>query len=194
VDGRTDSSLVSANQDGTFNIGSYDHENAYLTQVMAPQPDASGWSKFLGTACSGGTSCQVASSGPQSLSELRDQLSPTGGSVYGMLQWAVQQTNGVSFSENQSFGMDSGWCGHGGSGIPGASSGWACMAHDYNYSLSGNTWPGHNADADQAWPGGPQLQKINQQLCTHTSNILIQSFFSQGYNSTLGIGSTWGCQ
>ena len=194
VEGTTDASLISANKDGTFNVGSYDDKNAYFTQVMSPQQSASGWAKFWGTACSGGTSCQVATSAPQSLDDLKQQLSPTGGTVYGMLQWAVQQTNGVPFSENQSFGMDSAWCGHGGSGVPGASSGWACMAHDYNYLLSGNTWPGHNADPNQSWSGGPQLQRINQQLCTHTSNILIQTFFSQGYNQTFGVGSTWGCQ
>ncbi len=68
------------------------------------------------------------------------------------------------------------------------------MAHDYNYLLSGNIWPGHNIDPSRSWPGGPQLQQINQQLCTHTYNILIQTFFAQGYNSTLGVGSDWGCQ
>jgi len=194
VTGSTDSSLVARNSDGTFNIASTQNGNAYFTQVMVPNPSASAISNFFGFSCSGGTSCQVGSSAPQSISDLQQQLGPTGGSVYAMLQWAVKQSNGVPVLENQSFGMDSGWCGHGGSGVPGASSGWACMAHDYNYLLSGNTWPGHNADPNQNWPGGPQLQQINQQLCTHTSNILIQSFFSQGYNSTFGIGSTWGCR
>jgi len=193
VDGNTDPSLVSANKDGTFNIASTGNGNAYFTQVMAPS-NAGAISNFFGFSCSGGTSCQVATSAPQSLADLQEQLGPTGGDVYGMLQWAVKQTNGVPFSENQSFGMDSAWCGHGGAGVPGASSGWSCMAHDYNYLRSGNTWPGHNADPNQSWPGGPQLQRINQQLCTHTSNILIQTFFSQGYNSTFGVGSTWGCQ
>ena len=194
VTGTTDASLIAQNKDGTFNIASTENGNAYFTQVMVPNPSASAISNFFGFSCSGGTSCQVGTSAPQSLADLREQLGPTGGDVYGMLQWAVKQTNGVPFLENQSFGMDSAWCGHGGAGVPGASSGWACMAHDYNYKLSGNTWPGHNADPDQSWSGGPQLQRINQQLCTHTSNILIQTFFSQGYNSTLGVGSTWGCQ
>lgn len=194
VTGTTDDSLIARNNDGTFNIASTENGNAYFTQVMVPNASASSISNFFGFSCSGGTSCRVGSSAPQSISDLQRQLGPTGGSVYGMLQWAVKQSNGVPVLENQSFGIDSGWFGHGGSGVPGASSGWACMAHDYNYLLSGNTWPGHNADPNQNWPGGPQLQRINQQLCTHTSNILIQSFFSQGYNSTLGIGSTWGCQ
>lgn len=193
VTGYTDSRYIAQAANGNWNIGSYDKDNVYFTQVMMPDPSASGISNFFGFSCSGGSSCQIGSSSANRL-DLQGQLSPTGGNVFAMLQWAVTQTNGVPFLHNQSYGLDSAWCGPGGAGVPGANSGWACMAHDYNYFLSGNTWPGHNADPDQSWPGGPQLQRINQQLCTHTSNILIQEFFSQGYISALGVGSSWGCQ
>jgi RHS repeat-associated protein len=192
VTGYTDSSYIAQASNGNWNIGSYDKDNVYFTQVMTPDQSASGVSNFFGFSCSGGSSCQVGSASADRL-DLQEQLSPTGGSVFAMLQWAVKQTNGVPFGQDQTFGNGSGWCGKGGSGVP-IASGWACMAHDYNYELSGNSWPGHNADPTQSWQGGPQLQRINQQLCTHSSNILIQEFFSQGYNSTLGIGSTWGCQ
>ncbi len=179
VDGNTDSSLVSANKDGTFNIASTGNGNVYFTQVMAPS-NSGAISNFFGFSCSGGTSCQIGS-GSASISDLQQQLSPTGGNVYGMLQWAVGQTWKVPFVQDQLIG-GTGWCGAGGTGVP-TGSGWDCMAHDYNYYLSGNTWPGGNNDPTHSYPGGPLLKKINQQLCNHTSNYLVGQFFAQGWTS-----------
>jgi len=101
VEGNTDASLVAANKDGTFNIGSFQDGTAYFTQVMSPEPGASGWSKFWGTACSGGTACQLGS-GSASISDMQDELSPTHGNIYSMMQWAVKQAGPSWFSGSES--------------------------------------------------------------------------------------------
>ena len=162
---------------------------------MSPEPGASGWSKFWGTACSGGTACQLGS-GSASISDMQGELSPTHGNIYSMMQWAVKQQWKIPFGQDQAIGP-TGWCGAGGTGVP-TGSGWDCMAHDYNYFLSGNTWPGGNRDPNHTYPGGPLLKQINQKLCNHTTDYLVGQFCAQGWTSVpgtnLGYGSDWGCE
>jgi RHS repeat-associated protein len=176
---------------GTWTAASYDKNNAYIYSGMSPGGPGSGNdSTNYMPACQG--NCLSGSSAP--ISSLIGQLQG-GGTLYGMLQFAVSQplSAGVNGFQATSISANygntttgSGWCGSGGSGPPGNSNGWSCLAHDYGYFVTGNAYPGGNYNPN--YSGGPQLQKINQTLCNNVSGFggfEIKAFFT---------ATVWGCR
>jgi hypothetical protein len=153
---------------------------------MSPEPGASGWSKFWGTACSGGTACQFGS-GSASISDMQDELSPTHGNIYSMMQWAVKQAGPSWFSGSESK-------------LPPNLEPvrLRCKQYGEHIVMTESSWPGGNRDPNHTYPGGPLLKQINQKLCNHTTDYLVGQFFAQGWTSVpgtnLGYGSDWGCE
>jgi RHS repeat-associated protein len=174
---------------GTWAAGSYDSKNAYLYTGSSPGGPVGDNSRV--DSCQG--NCLSGSSA--SISSLMGQLQ-AGGTLMGLLQYEVSQPMSASVSASQSWiaetipstgrGIASGSCGSGGYGAPGNANGWSCMVHDYEYSITGNAWPGGNYNPN--YSGGPQLQKINQTLCNNVSGfggLEIKGFFT---------ATVWGCR
>jgi RHS repeat-associated protein len=191
VEGTTSASLNNYDAaSGTWMAASYDGSNAYIYSGVAPGGPVGDNSQV--DSCQG--NCLSGNSAP--ISSLMGQLQ-YGGTLVGLLQYAVSQPMSAGVSASQSWiaesvtsdggrGVASGYCGHGGAGVPGNSNGWGCLAHDYEYSITGNAWPGGNYNPN--YPGGPQLQKINQTLCNNVSGfggLEIKAFFT---------ASVWGCR
>jgi len=181
---------------GTWTGFSLDSSNAYLYSGQAPGGPGSGTpsgdpnlDSYI-PACQG--NCLAGGSAP--ISNLTGQLQ-FGGTLVGLLQFAISQPLSAGVQTSQEWiaesigstrGIASGWCGSGGAGVPGNSNGWSCMIHDYEYSITGNAYPGGNYNPN--YSNGPQLQKINQTLCNNVSGfggLEIKAFFT---------ATVWGCR
>jgi RHS repeat-associated protein len=179
VNGTTSTALGSYNsKTDTWNIGSYDSENGiptvYWTQASAPG------SQMNGSGCSG--NCDTAN-GYSSTGFAFFSNQMVSGNWYDALHWAVGQTSPVPAVQRSAISDPEGqhWCGKGGAGVPSGQDDWSCMAHDYNYMMTGNSYPGDNL---KPFSGNKQLQKINQTLCDNVTSSNIKAFFT--YTSFAG--------
>ncbi len=181
VNGTTYSNLASYNsKSDTWNIASYGNEGGtptvYWSQAYAPGPGGGGTdSNGNPLPCSG--NCDTAN-GYSSTGYAFFGSQIANGNWYDALHWAVGQNWQIpawqKFIINDPEGRN--WCGAGGTGTPSGNDDWACMAHDYNYMSTGNTWPGNNYNPFSK--SGQQLQNINQTLCNNVSSSNIQGFFT----------------
>jgi RHS repeat-associated protein len=178
-----------------FTIGSVYNGNVGMTGATAPHGSGF-WATAFGCTgnCTGSTSYI-------DFWTLQGQLAPTGTSVTDLLVWATNQTSIPSWNPNIAWSGGQGlgsmgatswyvqwatrskWSGPGGYGTPRDDADWSFIAHDFQYAMTHNTYPGINVDPLHMAPGGPQLQKINQQLCDHSA--VGNAFFSNF--------SDWGC-
>ncbi len=182
VNGTTYSDLASYNRKSdTWNIASWGNEGGtptvYWTTAYAPGPGGGGTDQNGSSIpCSG--NCDTANGysytgfgffGPQIAN----------GNWYDALHWAVGQTNQVNKFQKWIINDPNGrnWCGAGGTGATSGGDDWSCMAPDYGYYTTGNTWPGFNL---VPFSGNKQLQDINQTLCNNVSSSNIKNFFTYG--------------
>lgn len=181
VNGTTYSNLASYNsKSDTWNIASWGNEggtpSVYFTQAYAPGPGGGGTDQNGNSvSCSG--NCDTAN-GYSSTGYAFFGGQIANGNWYDALHWAVAQTTPVSSFQKWIIGDPNGrnWCGAGGTGTPSGNDDWACMAHDYNYMSTGNTWPGNNYNPFSK--SGQQLQDINQTLCNNVSSSNVKGFFT----------------
>jgi RHS repeat-associated protein len=168
VDGHTEASWVGYDStNDEFHIGSISNGNVLETQATAPHGSGF-WANVFG--CTGNCTTGQSSIG---LGELQSQLQPTGASVTDLLGWLARQTSipspGSMGNMPVQFQLVSSFCGPGGYGVPNGSSDWGCVAHDFQYAITGNTYPN---PTDPNYKGGPQLKNINQTLCDHTGGAI----------------------
>jgi RHS repeat-associated protein len=199
VDGYTDKDMMGFDStSGQYNIMSvYGPDSA----PMMEDTEATGQGGAVYSFAPDGTVVQICSGscilGQSSISmqQVTDELSPTGGGIQmsAFWNWLMSQTSiptpGSMGAMNPVFQLTTGtnYCGPGGFGAPTNGSDWACAIHDFQYSITGNTFPNNQS---ASYPGGPQLQRINQQLCNNTTGAVrfyVQSVFGSGVD-------TWGCQ
>ena len=177
VNGTTTKDLASYNpSNDTWQIASYDTNQQ---QLYWSESHASG-AQSDGTLCAG--NCSTAN-GYSSISYAFFGNQIANGNWYDALHWAAGQTTPVSSFEKWLIGDPEGrnWCGAGGTGVPSGGDDWSCMAHDYGYMRTGNTWPGDNL---VPFSGNKQLQDINQTLCNNVSSSNVKNFFT--YTSSAG--------
>ena len=184
VEGNTTISWIGYDENtDVFNIGSIDEDQQTVYFTQANAPDAS----FFG--CSGNCASDPSE---MDFDSLLSQLSPTGKSVGDLLNWMSSQksvagpgTMGPTPWWAQ-LATGTNWAGPGGYGIPTGTDDWAAVAHDFQYAATHNTYPN---PSDPNYPGGPQLQQINQQLCNNVGDgtplyLMTRVIFN----------GTWGCR
>ena len=181
VNGTTYANLAAYNsKSDTWQIASWGNEGGTPSVY---------WSTAYAPGLGGGGTEQSGNSIPCSGNcDTADGYSQTGygffgpqianGNWYDALHWAVGQTKQVNKFQKWIINDPNGrnWCGAGGTGAPSGSDDWSCMAHDYNYMSTGNTWPGNNYNPFSK--SGQTLQDINQTLCNNVSSSNIKSFFT----------------
>jgi hypothetical protein len=156
---------------GTWTGFSLDSSNVFMYGGVSPGGDGTGSGLNYVGACQG--NCLYGTSA--SISSINDQLQWSGGTLVGMMEFAISQTDGLSNASRDLINFTAGlsvnhWCGAGGSGVPGNSNDWACLAHDYGYSINGLT-VGSNFNLLLPPNKAAKLRMINQALCNSVSGM-----------------------
>ena len=183
-EGYTEAGWQNYNQkSGTWTGFSADSNNVYMYGGAAPGGNGTGDGSNYMPACQG--NCMYGTSA--SINFLNSQLQ-NGATLLGLMQFAITQTNGLNNASHDLINFTTGpsvnnWCGAGGSGVPGNSTDWACLVHDFNYDVAGLS-VGSNFNFSLPEPKVQQLHKINQALCDNVSGI--GGFEIAAYFSTIG--------
>jgi hypothetical protein len=157
---------------GTWTGFSADSNNVYLYGGVAPGGNGTGDGSNYMPSCQG--NCMNGTSA--SISSLNSQLQ-NGATLLGLLQFAISQTNWGGNAAHDLINFTAGasvnnWCGAGGAGVPGNSTDWSCLVHDYNYNVAGFSVSSNFNPTIFLQPTKvQQLQKINQALCNSVSGM-----------------------